>query len=219
MRSRWLGFVVAIVALIASALAYAHLPERMPVHWNVRGEPDGYASKLVATALGPLAIAALTALMFVLPKIDPRGRNYPKFRDTYWLLVNGIVLFFAVIHAVVLAVGLGYDVRVNRVVPLGVGVLLVVLGNYLTRVQPNWFVGIRTPWTLSSDVVWRKTHRTGGWLFVAAGLITIALSLLPGPLPVVGFVVVILAAATVPIVQSYLLWRREQQVGAGERAE
>ncbi len=219
MRSPWLGPVVAAIAVAASVLAYPHLPDRMPVHWNVRGEIDGHGPRLLAVSIVPLVIAAFVALMAVVPKIDPKGRNYEKFRDTYWLLINGVVLFFAGIHGMLLAVGLGYDVRVNRVVPLGVGLLLVLLGNYLTRVEPNWFVGIRTPWTLSSDRVWRKTHRAGGWLFVGAGAATAALGFWSSRVSVTAVLVVIAVAVLVPVVQSYVLWRREQTEQAEGRQD
>src|SRR6266581_3323404 len=112
MRNRWLGFVVAAVALAVSVWAWPRLPARVPTHWNVHGVPDGYSSRLVAALL---------------------------------VTVNG----------------LGYPVAMSRLMPVGVGLLFIVLGNSLARVQPTWFVGIRTPWTLSSDTVWRKTHRTG----------------------------------------------------------
>jgi uncharacterized membrane protein len=94
--------------------------------------------------------------------------------------------------------------------PLGVGLLFVFLGNYLTRVEPNWFIGIRTPWTLSSDSVWRRTHRTGGWLMVIGGLVLAASAFVPRSAFLVLFVVTIVIVAVIPIVQSYVLWKREQ---------
>jgi len=111
----------------------------------------------------------LTVLFNVLPKVDPRRENYAKFLDSYWLIANAILVFTGVAHALIIANGLGYTVQVDRLLPVGVGLLLAFLGNYLTRVEPNWFIGVRTPWTLSSDAVWRKVHRTAGWLFVIAG--------------------------------------------------
>ncbi|MBI3081461.1 MAG: SdpI family protein, partial [Gemmatimonadetes bacterium] len=166
MRSRWLGYVVAALAAAASAWAYPRLPPRVAIHWSLSGQPDGYGSKLLAAVLLPLMILAMRGLLSVLPRIDPKGENYPKFASTYWLIFNGVIVFFGVIHLAVLAYGLGAPVRMDRVVAAGVGVLLIVIGNYITRVEPNWFIGIRTPWTLSSDRVWRRTHRVGGWILV-----------------------------------------------------
>jgi uncharacterized membrane protein len=94
--------------------------------------------------------------------------------------------------------------------PLGVGLLFVFLGNYLTRVEPNWFVGIRTPWTLSSDTVWRKTHRTGGLLMVLGGVVLAISAFLPRPAFLALFVVTIVVVGVIPMVQSYVLWKREK---------
>src|SRR5256712_11828980 len=109
----------------------------------------------------------------------------------------------------IVATGLGYPVKIGRTMPIGVGLLFIVLGNYLTRVEPNWFVGIRTPWTLSSDTVWRRTHRTGGWVFVIGGLVLAGAALLPRGafLPLLIATIVVMPA--IPIVQSYILWKRE----------
>ena len=210
MRSRWFGFVIAVVALAISIWAYPSLPPTVATHWNLRGEADGFSSRLVAVAIGPLVVLGITVLFNVLPRFDPRRENYAKFLSAYWLFANAVIVFMLILHALVIATGLGYSVRIDRLMPLFIGLLFVVIGNYLTRVEPNWFVGIRTPWTLSSDTVWRKTHRTGGWLMVIGGLALATGAFLPSAalLPLlIGTVVVV---AVIPIVQSYVLWKREQ---------
>ena len=210
MRSRWFGLVIAVVALAISIWVYSSLPPTVATHWNLRGTPDGFSSRFVAVAIGPLVIVGITLLFNVLPKVDPRRENYARFLSTYWLFANAVIVFMLIVHGIVIATGLGYSVRIDRLMPLFIGLLFVVIGNYLTRVEPNWFVGIRTPWTLSSDTVWRKTHRTGGWLMVIGGLALAAGAFLPhgGLLPLlIGTVVVV---AVIPIVQSYVLWKREQ---------
>jgi len=210
MRSRWFGLVIAAVAVAVSIWAYPQLPPTVATHWNLRGTPDGFSSRFMAVSIGPLVIIAITVLFNVLPKLDPRHQNYPKFLGTYWLFANAVIVFMLVVHGLVIATGLGYSVKIDRLMPIGIGVLFVVIGNYLTRVEPNWFVGIRTPWTLSSDAVWRKTHRTGGWLMVLGGLLVIACAFLPHGAFIPVLVVAILIAAVIPIVQSYFLWKREQ---------
>ena len=210
MRSRWFGLVIAAVAVAVSLWAYPQLPPTVATHWNVRGVADGFSSRLVAVSIMPLVIVVMTGLFNVLPRLDPRRDNYAKFIGTYWLIANTVILFILVAHGLIIASGLGYSVKIDRLMPIGVGLLFVVLGNYLTRVEPNWFVGIRTPWTLSSDTVWRKTHRTGGWLMVLAGLVVASGAFLPHGAFLPLFVVVILVMAVIPIVQSYVLWKREQ---------
>jgi uncharacterized membrane protein len=180
-------------------------------HWDLNGTPNGFSSRGWAVALVPLLMLFMTGLFNLLPKLDPRRQNYASFLSTYWLIVNGIILFLGLVHVAVIAAALGFPVKIERVIPLGLGVLFVFLGNYLRRVEPNWFVGIRTPWTLSSDTVWRKTHRTGGRLMVIGGLVLVAAALLPRVAFLPLFFATIIVVAVIPIVQSYVLWKREQE--------
>src|SRR5207247_9922398 len=119
------------------------------------------------------------------------GANYAKFIDTYWLIANAVMLFILIGHGMIIATGLGYPVKVDRFMPIGIGLLFIVLGNYLTRVEPTWFIGIRTPWTLSSDTVSRKTHRTGGALMVHGASVGAA-----APVPAAGRILAVLFLAT-----------------------
>ena len=210
MRSRWFGFVIAALAVALSVWAYPRLPPTVATHWSLNGTPDGYSSRGWALSIIPIVLLLMTGLFNVLPKIDPRHENYAKFLGSYWLIANAVIAFMLVAHALIVAAGLGFSVKIDRLMPLGLGLLFVFLGNYLTRVEPNWFVGIRTPWTLSSDTVWRKTHRTAGWLMVLGGLLVAACALLPHGAFLPLFVAAILIMAVIPIVQSYLLWKREQ---------
>lgn len=210
MRSRWFGLVVAALAAVVSVWAYSRLPETVATHWNLQGAPDEYSPRFWAVAVMPLVTLGLTGLFNVLPKVDPRRDNYAQFLDSYWLIANAILVFTGVTHALIVANGLGYTVHVDRLFPLGVGLLFAFLGNYLTRVEPNWFVGIRTPWTLSSDTVWRKTHRTGGWLFVIGGIVIAAGAFAPRGAFLPLLVVTLIVVAGIPVVQSYVLWKREQ---------
>jgi uncharacterized membrane protein len=210
MRNRWFGLVIAAVAVAFSIWAYPKLPPTVATHWSINGTPNGFSSRGWALAIIPIMLVVMTLMFNVLPKIDPRHANYAKFLSTYWLFANSIVVFLLVAHVLILASGLGYGVKIDRLMPIGVGLLFVILGNYLTRVEPNWFVGIRTPWTLSSDVVWRKTHRTAGWLIVLGGLLIAACAFLPRGAFLPVFVSAILIMAVIPVVQSYVLWRREQ---------
>ena len=211
MRSRWFGLVVAALAAGVSVWAYPRLPATVATHWSLQGTPDGYSSRFWAVAIMPIVIAGLTGLFTILPKVDPRRENYEKFLNTYWLIANVVLAFAGVAHGLIVANGMGYSVQVDRLLPVGIGLLLAFLGNYLTRVEPNWFIGIRTPWTLSSDTVWRRVHRTAGWVFVIAGLVVAAAAFAPrGTFFPVWMVTVVLAGG-IPVVQSYVLWKREQR--------
>lgn len=210
MRNRNFGFVVALLAAAFSAWAWRRLPDVVTTHWGLDGQPNGYSPRWVAAVLLPLFLVALPLVFRVLPKIDPRGENYPKFSDSFWQIGNTVVLFLGVIHVVVLLSAMGTPIDINLVVGLGVGLLFMVIGNYLGKVQPNWFMGVRTPWTLASEQVWRKTHRTAGWLFVGAGLIIAVAAFVPSIPTIAVMGVAIAIAAVIPVVQSYVLWKREQ---------
>lgn len=211
MKRRWLGFVIVAVVLTAGIWAYPQLPARVATHWNLRGGPDGYSSRFVAAFVFPLALLALVGLAQILPRIYSKGRNYAKFQDTYWLLINGIVIVAGVMCVAILANGAGAPVSMRRVTPAALGFLFVVVGIYLGRVEPNWFLGFRTPWTLSSDTVWRKTHRLGGWLFVVAGLFFMASAALPDVFFGVPLLVAIAVLVGTPILYSLYLWWQEKR--------
>jgi immunity protein, SdpI family len=148
-------------------------------------------------------------LLRFLPRIDPRAPNYAKMQSTYDFMINAVLTLLLVVHAMVLAAGLGYAVPVARITPVLIGALFVTLGNVLPRARPNWWFGIRTPWTLSSDRVWARTHRVGGYAMTAAGIVILAGAALPGVWPFALFIVSAAVAAILPIVYSYLAWRQE----------
>src|SRR2546426_2984594 len=206
MRKRWLGFVVAAVALAIGVWAWPRLPDRVATHWDIHGVPDGYSSRLFAVLITPVILVVINGVFRILPRLDPRRANYEKFQDTYWLIANAVALFLLGVHVLVMINGLGRPVAMSRLMPVAVGLLFVVLGNSLSRVQPTWFVGIRTPWTLSSDTVWRKTHRTGGFPFVIAGGGVLITAFVSGPLGGVPLAAAAGPAGAGPGVQSSVPW-------------
>ncbi|HEU4564854.1 MAG TPA: SdpI family protein [Gemmatimonadaceae bacterium] len=210
---KWLPALFLAASVAFSIWAYPQLPERVVTHWGPNGEPDGWSGRAFAAWFIPLLGLGTWLLLRWVPSIDPRRANYEKFRPTYDLLVALIVGFVAAIHVVVLGVALGWPLSIERVVPVGIGLLFVVLGNLLPRARSNWFFGIRTPWTLSSERVWERTHRVGGYLFVAGGLALVVTALV---LPKMGPTVLVAVVGVVSIgiaAYSYLLWRRERGGG------
>jgi uncharacterized membrane protein len=210
---KWIPLLIIAAAFGASAIVYPMLPATIPTHWNLAGHPDKWSSRAWGAWMLPVFILGAWALTRVLPAIDPRGANYAKFGSTFEGIVISIMLFMLALHIVVLRASLGYPVDMRRVVPIGIGLVFVVIGNLLPRARPNWFVGIRTPWTLSSDRVWEKTHRFGGRVFVAAGiLMTLAGLFAVQWAHVVAFTAILVTVAAV-LVYSYLEWKREQSSG------
>ena len=207
---KWVSLMIVVAAFIVSAVVYPRLPATIPTHWDLSGQPNGWSSRFWGAWLIPIFLLGMWALVRVLPRIDPRGANYAKFGGAFEAIIDAIMLFMFALHVVALRAALGHPVEMQRILPIGIGVLLIVIGNLLPRARPNWFVGIRTPWTLSSDRVWEKTHRFGGRVFVAAGLIiTIASFVWVEEAHIVLFAVMVVVASSV-MIYSYLEWKREQ---------
>lgn len=207
---KWIPLLIVVAAIVASAAVYQRLPETIPTHWDMDGQPNGWSSRAFGAWFTPVLLLGMWALVRILPAIDPRGANYAKFGGAFEAIIESLMLFLLGMHILILRAGLGQSAPVQRVAPFGVGILLIVVGNLLPRMRPNWFIGIRTPWTLSSDRVWEKTHRFGGRVFVAGGLL-IVLSAFASPqaASIVLVTVVVLAAAAV-LIYSYAEWKREQ---------
>ena len=163
MRRRWYPALAVAAAVALSVIAYRRLPEQVPLHWGLGGEVDRWGDRWEGAVVLPIVMLVLWGAMRFLPRIDPRGENYAKMQSTYDLLVNAVLTLLLVLHALILGVALGYELPMERIVPALVGVLFVVIGNVLPRARPNWWFGIRTPWTLSNDRVWTRTHRLGGY--------------------------------------------------------
>ncbi len=207
---KWIPLLIIAAAVIASALVYPKLPLTIPTHWDMLGRPNGWSGRLWGAWVMPIFLVVLWAFMRVLPRIDPRGSNYAKFGGAYEGIIVSIMLFMLGMHIIILRAALGYPVAMERVLPIGLGVLFIAIGNLLPRARPNWFIGIRTPWTLSSDRVWEKTHRFGGHVFVGAGILMVLSALVAAPwAPVVLFTIIVLCTASV-LIYSYVEWKREQ---------
>lgn len=208
---KWIPLLIVAAAVIASATVYPRLPEMIPTHWGgMDAQPDDWSSRAFGASLIPAILLGMWALLRILPAIDPRGSNYAKFGDAFEGIVVSIMLFMLGMHIIMLRAALGHSVAMQRVVPIGVGALFVAIGNLLPRARPNWFVGIRTPWTLSSDRVWEKTHRFGGHLFVATGIVIVLAALaIPQWAHIVLVTAVLLCTAAV-LTYSYVEWKREQ---------
>jgi uncharacterized membrane protein len=214
---KWIPVLIIAAAIIASAVVYPKLPLSVPTHWDMVGRPNGWSSRLWGAWVMPIFLVALWALMRVLPAIDPRGSNYAKFGDAFEAIIVSIMLFMFGLHIIILRAALGLPVAMQRVLPVGVGVLFVVIGNLLPRARPNWFVGIRTPWTLSSDRVWEKTHRFGGHVFVAGGIVIVLAALAVAQWAHIVLVAVVLLCTAAVLTYSYIEWKREQSPASPAR--
>jgi len=200
-------WLILVATLALTAWAWPRVPERMPVHWNLAGQPDRYGGRVEGLLMLPLVAVGLYALFLVLPRFDPGRANYPQFGGAYAAIRTAILGVLAVIHGAVVAVAMGWRGDFGSLIAVVIGAMLAVLGAALPRVQPNWFVGIRTPWTLSSRRSWERTHRVGGRLFVAVGLVTAGLGLVRASWAFVVMMAGLLVGVTAVIAYSYVVWR------------
>ena len=199
--------ILSIVALAAYiALMYSGLPDPMPTHWNAAGEVDGYSSKPVGAAI----IASIPVLSFVIfkliPVISPRGFRTESFTGTLNIIMVATVLFGCVLGVGLVRASHDTSINISSFVYVAVGLLFVVMGNFLGKVRKNFFLGIRTPWTLASDEVWAKTHRLGGWCFVIAGVFMAIMGVV-APTST-WFIAAIIAIALIPVVYSFFAYRK-----------
>ncbi|MFZ5897939.1 MAG: SdpI family protein [Bacillota bacterium] len=208
LKGDWPALVLILGMFIAGLVVYPHLPEQVPSHFNVRGEIDAYSSRLWGAFGIPLLSAGIYVLMLVVPFIDPKRQNYAGFLGGYRVIRTAMVAFMAVLHAVILAVALGCNVSVNTVVPVMLGLLFIVLGRVLGGIRFNYFVGIRTPWTLADEEVWRRTHEMSGRLFVVAGLASVISGVLPAPANFWLSIGAISVAGGGSLVYSYFVYAR-----------
>lgn len=200
-----IGAILAVWSL--AAYLYPSLPDPMPVHWNLDGEVDGYSTRLWGIAVLCLLPLGVFLLLRVLPSISPQGFRMDRFERALDMIVLAITLAISGLVALALLAAAGGDVPTGTLRPLILGGLFVVIGNFLGKVQRNFFVGIRTPWTLASDEVWARTHRVGAWLFVLAGVAICATALEPR-----WFLRVLVAAiggaAILSVAYSFVVYRR-----------
>jgi uncharacterized membrane protein len=209
--------LVILLTLAITVLSYPSLPDRIPSHWDINGEVNGYMAKPWGVLIVPLVMVPLTALLFLLPRIDPLRENYAKFRQYYEGFILVFVAFLFIVQLQIILWGLGYPVSPTLLFPLIVGGLFIYLGFLVEHAEQNWFVGIRTPWTLSSERVWKRTHARGGILFKIAGILAIAGALF-GTYSLWFILVPVLAVSLYLVVYSYLEFQRERNAGGTSAA-
>jgi uncharacterized membrane protein len=219
--NRWLGLSIALT-IAAFALSgyvflflYDRLPDPMPTHWNIEGEPDAWQPRskgfFMNFLLTPTVMAGMVGLTLALPWLSPKNFKIDTWRDTYYYIMALVVALFGFIHVCLVLSTLDPGLPFVRFMVAGMMFFFALMGNVLGRVRRNFYVGVRTPWTLASDVVWNQTHRVAAWLFVAFGLAG-AVAALAGVNLIVCFVALTIAVLT-PVVYSLVLYKRLERQG------
>ncbi|MDM7920485.1 MAG: SdpI family protein [Methanosarcina sp.] len=199
---------LVLVSFILSIYFYPQVPEQMATHWNSQGEVDGYMSKLWGLFFMPLVITGLVIMFLAIPKIDPRKENIAKFRKYYDGFIVILVLFMVAVHLQTVLWNIGIRINPNAMLPLGIGLLFYYMGILTENAERNWFIGIRTPWTLSSEKVWKRTNRLGGKLFRIAGIAAVFGAFFP-EFAIYFILVPVIAVAGFSVIYSYIEYQKE----------
>lgn len=203
-----LGIIGGLLFTFSVTIAvYPAMPDQVASHWNAAGELDGTMSKFQGLFLIPFIMAGLVALLTVLPRVDPLKKNYDTFRGYYDGFILVFVIYLLVVQVPLLLWSLGVEISPNLTFPILSGLLFIYLGFLIGHAEQNWFVGIRTPWTISSESVWKKTHLLGGKLFKIAGMICF-LGLLFQDYAVWIIIVPILLVSCYTVIYSYREYRK-----------
>ena len=205
------GMLLATAVLVATVVAYPHLPSSVATHWNMHNQPNGYSPKWALFLIGPGFMAGIMLLMYFLPWLSPKNFEVDSFRSTYLQIMLMLVSMVAYFYAVTLWAGVGHPINVGRATVGGVCLLFALLGNLTGKIRRNFYIGVRTPWALANERVWNATHRFAAKTLVAGGLV--GLTLTAAGLNSQPVIVVLLAGALVPVVYSLVFYKQLERRG------
>ena len=206
----FIELLLIAASLTATTILYPNMPVQVPTHWNAHFQPDGYSPRLALFWIGPGLMTGIMLLTWLLPWLSPRRFEIGSFRSTYGLLMLFIFCLMAYIDAYLLLTAVGGAINPGKAIGGGVCLFMALLGNLLGKVRRNFYLGVRTPWTLSNERVWYATHRFAAKTFVAAGLLGLLLS-------VMGFYVwamfTLLAGGLAPVIYSLVYYKQLERCG------
>ncbi len=201
------------VAIVASAILAPALPDTVPTHWDVSGRADAFGPKWMNLLIMPAVMLVFTALIFILPTISPKHFHPARFAPTWNYVMVAVEGLFLAMHLIILDATRSGTFEISRLMPAALFAFFILMGNVLGRVKRNFWMGVRTPWTLADERVWDATHRAAGRLWFVMGWIGLALGLLGVPFWILFALIMLMAF--LPVVQSYLIWKR---IGNGPTA-
>jgi len=211
-KKDWVIIAILVFTFWVSLYFYPSLPSKVPSHWNINGQIDGYSGRFFGAFGLPLINLAMYFLFMFLPYLDPKQANYTKFAPAYKVLRYTLHIFFTAFQAVVLLVAFGHTVNVGMFAGLGISLLFIVIGNIMGKFKHNYFVGIKTPWTLANEEVWVKTHIMAAPLWVVGGILSGIFSIIGNKTFFIALIVIVFIISFVPIVYSYLIFKKLNKV-------
>jgi len=203
----WLIGIIILIWIFTFAI-FGHLPAKIPMHWNISGQVDRFGSKNEIFIL-PSIITIIYFVILFIPLIDPKKANYGKFAGAYRIVRAVVVIIFMAVYFASTYSALGYRIDVNRIANLIIPFMLIGFGSVMRKLRHNYFVGIRTPWTLADEEVWNNTHQLAGKLWLIAGIIGLFASFFGGIWVTVFMFVLLITAVIVPIVHSYIIFKNK----------
>lgn len=207
-KSIFIQLLLILATLWIWLLFYNQLPETIPTHWNYMWQADNFWPKAFHIFGIPGLMLVLTILFNILPKLDPKKDKYEQFSKVWEIMKYSFIIFFAYIYFVTIYIILNPSVSINLFMNIWLWILFVVLGNYMGKIRQNYFVGIKTPWTLANEEVWNKTHRLWGWSFMLAWLIFILSAFMAPWFIWISIVFLIIFCLIIPIIYSYLIFKK-----------
>ena len=210
-KTEWWSVIMIVLAFLAGAHFYSRFPAQVPTHWNFQGQVNGYSSPLLAAFLLPAMMLVLYLVFLLLPYIDPKKDQYAAFASAYHHFKDLIVGFLFVLFILIGLNGLGYQINIGFWAPVLVGLLFIIIGALLNKIKMNWFLGIRTPWTLSSETVWAKTHQLSSRVLMLAGVLIALTAFLPSPARSVLFIAALALIIFALPIYSYFLYAKEKK--------
>lgn len=211
-KNKWTLVVTSLIILLPIAvgvLLWDILPEQVPYHWGINGEVDGWATKTQAVFLMPLMMLGIQWLCTILSQLDPKGKNHND--KMMWLVLWIIPVLNLFLHVMVWLAAFGREINMAVIMPLFMGALFVVIGNYLPKCRQSYTLGIKLPWTLDNEENWNATHRLAGKLWVAGGLLTMVCAVLPGVWAFIVMMSVLVIMCSVPTVYSYRYYKKSKK--------
>lgn len=203
--------ILIAIVLVVGMYLMPQLPAKVPSHWGIDGQIDGWMDKNMAVYFFPALIFFIYALLVVLPVLDPLKKNYEAFLKQYYWFKLGFTIFLLLLYIFTLLVGLGYNLNINYFILPMLSFGMVLLGLFMPAVKRNYFVGYKTPWTLHSDDNWEKTHKFAGKILVWAGFISlVSLGFLKSSNAALLVIICLIASGIAPLVQSYLIFLKSR---------
>lgn len=199
--------IIIIISFLAGIYLYDFMPDKMASHWNAKGQVDEYTSRFWGLFLMPIVCIGVFFLLLIIPKIDPLKKNVDKFRKYFDSFIFLIVLFLVYIYALTIIWNLNIEFDMNKSILPAIGLLFFYSGVLIGHAKRNWFIGIRTPWTLSSDIAWDKTHKLGGVLFKIAGILAFVGLIFPNIAILIIMIPVILFTIFL-FIYSYVVYKK-----------